>query len=304
MSVSPDFVRRRARSGRPTNLGLINQQLLEAIANKQSITVKGVYPQITKVVHETFLERDLAALVLATRHRININKYSNPTQRAAIRHHLTGTGSNQAALVPADPAPRRAARARGKRQKAKKTKGNSVFVVHGRDTALRKSMFDFLRSLDLNPMEWEQAVDQAKGNNPDVGNIIETAMARVQAVVVMFSPDELAYLKEQFWSEDDKRGDGKPAGQARPNVIFEAGLALGAHPEKTVIVQIGKIRPFSDIAGKHLVKLSDATSTRNDLANRLAKIGCEVNRVGSDWMTAGTFVATEANRARKPHRGK
>ena len=45
----------------------------------------------------------------------------------------------------------------------------------------------------------EQAVDQAKGNNPDVGNIIETAMARVQAVVVVFSPDELAHLKEQFW---------------------------------------------------------------------------------------------------------
>jgi predicted nucleotide-binding protein len=173
-------------------------------------------------------------------------------------------------------------------------------VVHGRDTALRKSMFDFLRSLGLNPMEWEQAVDQAKGNNPEVGNIIETAMSRVQAVVVMFSPDELAHLKEQFWGADDKHADGKPAGQARPNVIFEAGLALGAHPEKAVIVQVGKVRPFSDIAGKHLVKLSDAVSTRNDFANRLAKIGCEVNRVGSDWMTAGTFLPTEARPTRKP----
>jgi hypothetical protein len=61
-------------------LALINQRLLEAIAAKQGITVKGVYPQITKVVHETFLERDLAALVLATRHRININKHSTPAQ--------------------------------------------------------------------------------------------------------------------------------------------------------------------------------------------------------------------------------
>ena len=42
-----------------------------------------------------------------------------------------------------------------------------------------------------------------------------------------------------------------------------------------------------------MVKLSDATSTRNDLANRLAKIGCDVNRIGSDWMTVGTFLPTE-----------
>jgi predicted nucleotide-binding protein len=285
-------------------LALINQRLLEAIADKQSITVRGVYPQITKVVHETFLERDLAALVLATRYRINVNKYSTPAQRAAIRSHLVGSGTNQAAPVSAAPASRPAIRKSTKGQKTKKTRGNSVFVVHGRDIALRKSMFDFLRSLALNPMEWEQAVDHAKGNNPDVGNIIETAMARVQAVVVMFSPDELAYLKEQFWAADDRHGEGEPAGQARPNVIFEAGLALGAHPEKTVIVQVGKVRPFSDIAGKHLVKLSDAAGTRNDLANRLAKIGCEVNRVGSDWMTAGTFVPTEAKSARKPRRNR
>lgn len=283
-------------------MALINQRLLEAIADKQGITLKGVYPQITKVVHETFLERDLAALVLATRHRININKYSTSAQRAAIRGHLTGGGSNHASPAAAAPAQRSSAPKGGKAPKARKNKGNSVFVVHGRDIALRKSMFDFLRSLGLNPMEWEQAVDQAKGNNPDVGSIIETAMARVQAVVVMFSPDEIAHLKEQFWGADDKHGDGKPAAQARPNVIFEAGLALGAHPEKTIIVQVGKVRPFSDIAGKHLVKLSDAVSSRNDLANRLAKIGCDVNRVGSDWMTAGTFVPTETNPVRKPRR--
>jgi len=285
-------------------LALINKRLLDAIADKQGITTKGVYPQITKVVQETFLERDLAALVLATRHRININKYSTPVQRSAIRGHLANSNNNHASPGPAAAVPKAAPRKGGNMRKAKKTLGNSVFVVHGRDAGLRKSMFDFLRSLDLNPMEWEQAVHQAKGNNPDVGNIIDTAMARVQAVVVMFSPDEMAHLKEQFWSEGDKVGDGKLAGQARPNVIFEAGLALGAHPEKTVIVQVGKVRPFSDIAGKHLVKLSDAVTTRNDLASRLAKIGCEVNRVGSDWTTAGNFVPTEPKPLRKSRRKK
>ncbi len=34
----------------------------------------------------------------------------------------------------------------------------NVMVVHGRDEGLRTSMFDFLRSLQLNPIEWEHAV--------------------------------------------------------------------------------------------------------------------------------------------------
>ena len=35
--------------------------------------------------------------------------------------------------------------------------------------------------------------------------------------------------------------------------LFEAGLALGRHPEKTLLVQVlGKVRGFSDIAGRHL----------------------------------------------------
>ena len=270
----------------------INQALLDAIAEKQGITIKGVYPQITKVVRDTFLERDLAALVLASRHRININKYSDPAQRAQIRGHLTGSIRHREST--ADSIPTRAVAARSSRSaRPKKTKGNSVFVVHGRDEALRKSMFEFLRALGLNPMEWSTAVAQAKGGNPYVGDILDAAMEKVQAVVVLFSPDELAQLKEQFWASGDRDGEGKLAGQARPNVLFEAGLALGAHPEKTVIVQVGKVRPFSDIAGKHLVRLGEDRG-RNDLANRLKRLGCLVEMTGDDWMKAGYFEPTEA----------
>jgi hypothetical protein len=95
------------------------------------------------------------------------------------------------------------------------------------------------------------------------------------------------------------------SGQARPNVLFEAGLALGAHPEKTVIVQVGKVRPFSDIAGKHLVRLGEDRG-RNDLANRLKRLGCLVEMTGDDWMKAGYFEPTEARprAAKKPKRGR
>lgn len=276
-------------------MATINQNLLQAIADKQGISIKATYPQITKVVHETFLERELAALVLASRLHINIRKYSTHAQRDEIRNYLTGGGGNShvSALPPRASVVLPVSNRKAKSAKKKRTKDNSVFVVHGRDDALRKSMFEFLRALGLNPMEWSAAVETARGANPYVGDVIEAAMAKVQAVVVLFSPDEVAHLKEQFWGPEDKRGDGKPAGQARPNVLFEAGLALGAHPEKTVIVQVGKVRPFSDIAGKHLIRLTNDTARRNELANRLAKIGCDVNRVGNDWMTSGVFEPSE-----------
>lgn len=171
----------------------------------------------------------------------------------------------------------------------KKTKGNSVFVVHGRDEELRKSIFAFLRALGLNPMEWAHAVETAKGANPYIGNILKSAMEKVQAVVVLFSPDELAQLKDQFCGRSEKTTEGKLQGQPRPNVLFEAGRALGAHPSKTLIIQVGKVRTFSDIAGKHLIRLTNEWSRRNELANWLEKLHLEVDRKGTDWTTAGDF---------------
>ena len=275
----------------------INQDLIDRIQDKLGIGQRAVYNRVNKTGREHRVTRlDIAALLLAWELGINVRRYANREQLDRLE------GATSAAEAPTRTPNRTLPVAAGKTKPAKRkkqTKDNSVFVVHGRDEALRRSMFEFLRALGLNPMEWEQAVHHAKGVNPDVREIIDSAMARVQAVVVLLSPDEIAYLKDHFCGKDDKATEGKPNGQARPNVLFEAGLALGAHPEKTVIVQVGKVRPFSDLAGKHLVKLTDDTGKRNDLANRLAKIGCDVSKVGSDWMNAGTFEPTEPKSKKK-----
>jgi predicted nucleotide-binding protein len=272
----------------------INQRLLQRIKEKLGVSTLGaVYDRIHKTGREHgIVHRDLAALRLGWELGISPQKYATGEQLTRL-DRMTGSPGRSADQTQAVVQPARKIARKTKSGKIKKTVSNSVFVVHGRDEALRKSMFAFLRALSLVPIEWEQAVHEAKGANPDIKDIIETSMMRGQAVVVLFSPDEIAYLKEHLCGADDKKTEGKPAGQARPNVIFEAGLALGAHPEKTVIVQVGKVRPFSDIAGKHLVRLSDEPGKRNDLANRLSKIGCDVNKIGNDWLTAGTFDPSE-----------
>jgi predicted nucleotide-binding protein len=174
--------------------------------------------------------------------------------------------------------------------RAQRPKENSVFVVHGRNEALRRSMFDFLRALGVKPLEWEKAVLMTKRSNPYIGEILDVAMQRVRAVVVLFSPDDEARLKPELLSKSDDSREKQLRGQPRPNVLFEAGLALGRHPEKTVLVEVGRLRKFSDIAGKHLVRLTNDYNPRNDLANRLESLGCKVDKQGTDWMKTGNFT--------------
>jgi hypothetical protein len=42
----------------------------------------------------------------------------------------------------------------------------TVFVIHGRNERLRVGMFDFLRSLDLKPLEWTEAVKLTGKGSP------------------------------------------------------------------------------------------------------------------------------------------
>ena len=278
----------------------IDQRLIERLQTKLGIGAKAVYVRIAKVANDMMLDRHLAALVLAGQNDINTNKYSTPEQRAEIRGAQRGRAGGFEAEMDAEIVERPVRRRGASKQKPakKRTKDNTIFVVHGRDEALRKSMFDFLRALDLNPKEWDHVLREARGNNPFIGNALDEVMEKAQAVVVMFTPDDLAQLKEQFLGSDEKNTEGKPQGQARPNVLFEAGLAMGRHAEKTVLVQIGRMKPFSDVAGRHIVKLGETTESRNDLANRLEKIGCKVDKVGRDWLKAGIFVPTEQSKKR------
>lgn len=165
----------------------------------------------------------------------------------------------------------------------------TVFVVHGRNIHARNAMFNFLRSIGLNPMEWSIARSETKKTNPYIGEILDAAFSKAQAIVVLMTPDDIAYLQEKFQKDEDPSYEKQPTPQARPNVLFEAGMSIGRHPERTVLVELGKLRPFSDIAGRHIVMLTNSTKDRQELAKRLRDAGCSVNLDGTDWHTVGDF---------------
>ena len=106
-----------------------------------------------------------------------------------------------------------------------------VFVVHGRDEVVRRAMFEFLRSIGLQPLEWNQAISATKNPVPYIGEVLDAAFAEAQAVLVLLTPDDEARLKEPYIEPTDLDYERNLTGQARPNVLFEAGMAMGRAPE-------------------------------------------------------------------------
>ena len=174
-------------------------------------------------------------------------------------------------------------------KETQKPNGSRVFVIHGRNEGMRRALFDFLRAIGLKPIEWSEAVALTGKPTPYVGEILDAAMLYAQAIVVLFTGDDLVRLKDEFLWVNDLAYERNTTPQSRPNVIFEAGLALGKYPDRTILVQIGNLRPFSDIAGRHFIRLKNSSKSRQELAQRLKLAGCEVDLSGTDWHDAGLF---------------
>jgi len=169
------------------------------------------------------------------------------------------------------------------------TRSQDVFVVHGRNTRLRDSMFDFLRAIGLHPIEWIEAVNATGKTSPYVGEVLDVAFDRAQAITILLTPDDEARLREEFINPSDPEYEKRLTPQARPNVLFEAGMAMGRNPDRTIIVEICDLRPFSDITGRHTVRLNNYTERRQELALKLRTAGCGINIGGTDWHRAGDF---------------
>lgn len=162
-----------------------------------------------------------------------------------------------------------------------------VFVVHGRNESLTRAMFEFLRALGLDPQEWSELLASTGEATPYIGNVLDKGLKEAQAVVVLMSPDEVAYLYGHS-AEENESGL-----QARPNVLFEAGMAFALKGDKTILVEFGDLREISDLAGRHVVRMDNSTQKRNELAARLETAGCSVQRNRNHWHDAGDFSLGE-----------
>jgi|SRR5579871_838497 len=252
-----------------------------------NVTPRHVNRVIAEVGSDQLVSRRAAAMLLARKLKINFSRYATAEDRAEMRGHTVAQTHLDEPPLPTS-TPSLVLREAPKAAAVKPTKNNTLFVVHGRDKNLNEDMFGLLRALGLNPVEWAKAVAKTRGNNPDVDKIIGGQMKAVQGIVVMISPDEQAKLKAKF-RDPAVPTEAELQDQARPNVLFEAGWAFGAYPDKTLLVRVGNTRPISDLGGKHIMKLTNSAASRKEFAQRLKKMKFKVDTEGTSWLTEFDF---------------
>ena len=66
--------------------------------------------------------------------------------------------------------------------------------------------------------------------SPYIGQVLEKGFSIVQAVVVLMTPNDEARLREPYWGRNEPPEETQLTPQPRPNVLLEAGMALGLFP--------------------------------------------------------------------------
>jgi predicted nucleotide-binding protein len=164
----------------------------------------------------------------------------------------------------------------------------TVFVIHGRDEHAASEFSTYLRALDLQVLEWDQALRLTGEPSPYIGDVIDAALQTATALVVLFTGDEEARLHPALLNSGEPE---EPLGlQPRPNVLFEAGMAMQGYRSRTILVELGPLRGLSDLAGRHAVRFDGSTERRHALAERLRLAGCSIDTSGKQWLSAGEFA--------------
>lgn len=162
-----------------------------------------------------------------------------------------------------------------------------VFIIHGRNLNAAVELARFVRALGLEPLDFDE-LRAEMGGTPTVADIVTEGMKRCQGVIALFTGDEWAALRPEHRGPNDK-GEAIQRWQARPNVIFEAGMAFARDRKRVVFVQFGDVDLFTDVAGVHVLRPTNAESgARHTLRNTLRAMGCPVNESAA-WMTEGDF---------------
>lgn len=153
-----------------------------------------------------------------------------------------------------------------------------VFIVSRSDSEIATALGEFLASIGLKHLRWDDAVHLTNLTAPTALQVVQTALQHAQATVVVFAGDDLARPGLRFGSQPLEP-------QSRPNVLIEAGMAFALQPKRVIIVKVGPHRQISDLAGIVRVDLDSQREGTSDLLTRLRTAGCDViaTSVPKEW---------------------
>ncbi|MDW3191646.1 MAG: nucleotide-binding protein [Cytophagales bacterium] len=169
------------------------------------------------------------------------------------------------------------------------SQNHSIFLIHGRNDGIKKQLAILLNKLKINYKDWSSYLDTIKKSAPLTTEILDTAFKEATIFLVLLTPDDEVRLNPNFLNSNDSLEEQNIRLQARPNVIFEAGMAYGRNPNTTIFIKVGNPSLFTDIEGKHVITLSNDVSSKFELVKTLENLGCEADTSQTDWMNFGNF---------------
>jgi hypothetical protein len=114
--------------------------------------------------------------------------------------------------------------------------------------------------------------------------------------VGLLTPDDVVLLHPDLQAARESASERSIGMQSRPNVLLEIGMALGIHEDRTILVEIGEMRPVTDLAGRHAVRMDGSPKQTNALKSRLETAGCTVNTSNPAWARSERWTRLTANR--------
>lgn len=158
-------------------------------------------------------------------------------------------------------------RAGKKTQQAAVEFSNRIFIVHGHDEAMKQAVARVLEKLGLDPIILHEKASEGR-------TVIEkfTDYSDVAFAVVLLSPDDMAYSKDQSPENAKLR--------ARQNVIFELGFFIGKLGRERVLIlhqQDGDFEMPSDYAGVLYAPYDDSRRWQLDLIKELKACNYDVD---------------------------
>ena len=144
----------------------------------------------------------------------------------------------------------------------------NVFVVYGRNKHIMREMFAFLRMLSLSPIPWEEAVLFTNRSASYIGETLDRLLQQAQAVVVLFTGDDEAQLRSEFFINADSENDRVLFPQPRPNVLFEAGFAHGIGKIPIYVAREGTTIHF-DVKDYPVIQFRNMKELKDGITRRL-----------------------------------
>jgi len=163
---------------------------------------------------------------------------------------------------------------------------HEVVVVHGRDAARTAFFFKLLQRLNVHAVAFDELIARSGSGSPSIRQLIREAFSQAQAVIILFTGDDVANLRPDLLGASEGGGERRPTPQPRPHLLFEAGVAVALQPDRTIIVEVQPLRGLLNLDGVHVVRFSSGTrEERAQLVDRLRAAGCTLDTSGTHWLS-------------------